>query len=73
MNNQTVMQGTASYDQARARHHQDAAAACARLLGSARDAATSAAIAERMRNHREQAQLHVIAAAQAESTPAQTA
>ena len=67
MNGKAEMAGTAGYHRSRVRHHEEAAAACARLMGSARDAAASAAIANRMREHREQAKLHATAAVQSES------
>jgi hypothetical protein len=73
MNDGTVVQDTARYNLSKARHHEDAAAACARLLGSARDAPTSSAIVERMLKHREEARLYATAALRAESSPAVTA
>jgi hypothetical protein len=73
MSHQDVMRDIARHELSRARYHEDAAAACARLMGSARDAAASAAIFERMRKHREEAKRHAMAAVWAERNPAQTA
>jgi hypothetical protein len=70
---QDVIQDISRHELSKVRYHEDAAAACARLMGSARDAAASAAIFERMRKHREEAKRHAMAAVRAESTPAQTA
>jgi hypothetical protein len=73
MNHQAGMQDLARYELSKVRYHEDAAAACARLVGSARDAAVSAAILERMRKHREKAKLHAMAAERAEGASTQTA